>query len=864
MRARVRVLCVLLLVAASIQHVESISCELNNFLGIDRSICTCQKNNHFIPVFLEIWGCKECDFGYHSPEGRACEPCPINTLVSNGKWDRSISDWCEPDCFKAWKDFLYMDHGTKARFIGSFATVPCVGSLIKYSPSGDVEKDYWERNKLFTLCNTGHNDCKNLISRCKPEDDSWAQNSIVTMKVDWNKGKLFGNSYRECLLCEKGTYKNPNTRLCVSCPTGFVGAGPSEDKSIFIPQDVRSATNILSATTFPPSDFIAFGCRACSVSEGVPEKGTCMKCKPGEYQLSSLQTVQHPTGAQFNVVVGVACKLCPTGYEFWNRVANGRDVPCRSFDTEACCRPCAENQYSNQGAPCKAVDADHVGYNVTSNEMVAIGASAQRQCHQGEELVYCREGQCNTPLGKAKFGWRTCKLCRLSGTKRYLEQRECEECSKYKKDLPDKNNVCESCSLCEKLDLSRELSILHEIPSHIKSLSTVSPKFDNAGIYLTETQTAKCIPLQRRRVSVNNNQVTFQGVDQYRKEREDPEVYAVSKFETIARTNSSCIKVHCSELCAGLNPYHYSPSCGITTTDEKEIWVHDDSNTLALSDVKDETKKKNGLYVSNGPCTLCTLCQQGWYNYGCNVYSDGGPNPRGECRECLSECQDRDMFMHHPDGDGRCHVPSFILKHPSGLWKVDKNYVCKKCPTWVLEKHPNGKMTMSIATACGKRLSFNAYDFDNSNVVPKTHAILEWKERESDEKKFGKTDWLKYRGFMRDLIPYCPRTYFYDDKEQDCDEISLRLYGHESYNVPGTDRKVTYGFSPYNPKCCKLCKGFDPLRSKKREDWEVCPGNTTVDVQNAHVDKCGRGYYENTNTSQCRRCSTCHEGMIQP
>jgi hypothetical protein len=849
MRARFRVLLALLHVAARIQQVESQRCE---------------KNNHFVPVFMGIWGCQECGHGYHSPAGYACEPCPETTVVSNGKWDKSISDWCEPDCFKAWKDFLHMGTRSKAWHIASFANIPCVRSLISYSPSGNVEQDYWQRNKLFQLCNEGKKDCADLGSRCKVEDDSWAQNSVVTMAEKWERGKLFGNSYRECKLCEKGSYKDPNSKLCVSCPRGFVGALPSEDTSDFIPPDVRLATKKISTTTFPPGNYVLFGCRACSDFQGVPTAGACQICKPGQYQRASLETVKHTSGAQFSVVVGVECKVCSPGYEFWNRVENSRSIQCRSFNSQDCCRPCGENQYSSQGEQCQAVASDHVGYNVTSNEVVAIGASAQKQCKQGEELVYCKEGQCSTLQSKTKSGWRTCKPCQLSGTKRFLENRECEECSTQKKDLPNKDNVCESCTLCDKLEVSSAVYILHEIPDAIQTVYDFLPKFDSDGMYVTEKVTAKCVELGRRRVFVNNNQVTFQGVDQYRKDLEDPEVYAVSKFEAISRLGSSCSKVLCSELCFRLNPFHYTPSCGTTTTDQKEIWVHNGSKTLALADVESEAKKENGMYVSNGPCTLCTLCQQGWYNYGCNVYSDGVPHPRGECRECMSKCNDIDTFMYHPDGDGKCHVPPFILRHPSGKWKVEQNYVCKKCPTWVLEKHPNGKMTMSVATACGLRLSFTAYDFENGNVVTKTHAILEWNEREEDEQKFGRVNWLNYRGFMRDLIPYCPRMYFYDDKEQNCDENSLRLYGHESYDVPGTNRKVTYGFSPYNPKCCKLCKAFDPLRSKRREDWEVCPGNTTVDVQNANVDKCGRGYYEHANTSQCRKCSTCHEGMIQP
>jgi hypothetical protein len=39
---------------------------------------------------------------------------------------------------------------------------------------------------------------------------------------------------------------------------------------------------------------------------------------------------------------------------------------------------------------------------------------------------------------------------------------------------------------------------------------------------------------------------------------------------------------------------------------------------------------------------------------------------------------------------------------------------------------------------------------------------------------------------MRDLKPYCPIGYYYDVKEEGCDEIALRQFGLESYGfVPG-------------------------------------------------------------------------------
>lgn len=840
MRARTRVLHVLLHAATLLQNAASQG--------------ACGKNREYQNVFLGILECRNCQFGKYNDDGNRCVSCPQNTMVSFGRYDSSISDWCEPDCFKVWRDFLALSASDKTLFIASFSSYPCIRAI-------DNEFD------IRAKCSSGHADCKNLASRCNSVDDLWAQSSVVELEegVVWEKAMLFANLHRRCVRCKKGKYKDPVSKTCIDCPSGFAVAD-FETKADFIPEDVKSASRLKGIINFPPTNYIEFGCRACSVYEGVGLNGECQKCSALEYQLASIQTFKI-ANAEYNIFVGIKCTQCPRGYEMWNLLASSREVPCRGLDFRDCCRPCAENYFSSGGEACRPVEAGQVGYSDTSGTFCALGASSQKTCAKGEELVYCTQDGCDTSRSTVNYGWRTCKSCSLSGTK-YVLNKNCEECSVLKKDKPNGEGICYSCSLCEKLELTPVAYALHTIPRDVLESSVVVPKFaDSYGVYYTTKISAECVPLARRTVSVDGTSVTISGVDQYRKGFDDPNVYVVSRFETVFRdhTGSVCRKVPCSELCAKLYPFHYSPACGITPTDEKDIWVYNGSLTVALTEVTDLERKRTGMNVANSPCMLCTPCLKGYFNYGCNVYNDGPISASGQCRECTSQC-DVGMFMHHPDGDGKCHFPSLIMKHLGSvdLWKVDTDYVCKKCPTWVLEKHASGKMTMSTATACGLRTSYDAYNYENNNLVSDTHEILEWKDREADEKKMGVKDWLKYRSFMRDLIAYCPREYFFDNKEQDCDDATLRREGYESYTVPGTDRTVTYGFHPYSPKCCKRCKGFDPLMFKKGADWELCPGNTTEDVQNRYVYKCGRGYYENKNTSQCLKCSTCHEGMIQP
>jgi hypothetical protein len=227
------------------------------------------------------------------------------------------------------------------------------------------------------------------------------------------------------------------------------------------------------------------------------------------------------------------------------------------------------------------VASGKVGYNTTSQAFVAFGASGEKECVTGEELVYCIGGNCNTPLNQNNNGGRTCKQCLLSGTKMTWTTAGCKECKTYDMDKPNKDNVCVSCSLCQKLETKEKSTTLHDIPPEILDLPSVNPKFTfDTGSYQTTEKIAECIPLQRRKVFVKNNNLEYQGVKEYRKGIKYQDANEVPKFQTLVRKDSNCSLNLCSEtvtkfyittaLLVG-QPRLMQGKCGFTMTMTREL-----------------------------------------------------------------------------------------------------------------------------------------------------------------------------------------------------------------------------------------------------------------------------------------------------
>jgi hypothetical protein len=239
----------------------------------------------------------------HNPDSEGwCEFCPPTTIVTDDKYGTI----CELDCSVAFSEMLRMDHKKVDLYIMSFPNVPCVKNR--------------DTNSKWNSAG------------CNSDDDSWAQNSVVRWKgPDFPEGAEFNNKHRVCDLCPKGYYRDvADRKSCLKCPGGFVGTRPLlDDTSLFIPVDVKTATEIsLVSQTSPLGNYFVFGCRACSVSEGIPA-GNCVQCKDAEYQLAEQVNFEHPTGGSLKYQVGVKCTTCRLGYEFFNRGASNRKTPCR-------------------------------------------------------------------------------------------------------------------------------------------------------------------------------------------------------------------------------------------------------------------------------------------------------------------------------------------------------------------------------------------------------------------------------------------------------------------------------------------------------------------------------------------------------
>jgi hypothetical protein len=111
---------------------------------------------------------------------------------------------------------------------------------------------------------------------------------------------------------------------------------------------------------------------------------------------------------------------------------------------------------------------------------------------------------------------------------------------------------------------------------------------------------------------------------------------------------------------------------------------------------------------------------------------------------------------------------------------------------------------------------------------------------------------------MEAALSYCPAGHFFNSQVTVC---GFREPG-KALVLPGL-KQVFVGFDKHNSKCCEVCKTCkEPLKSKDMANWKECKGDSVNDVQNFCMEKCAPGYWNEVNTSQCHKCSTCHDGIL--
>ncbi len=205
----------------------------------------------------------------------------------------------------------------------------------------------------------------------------------LVVSIDADSGVSAGGQ-RKCQFCPPGKYmrKRKNNAIfkrnnCEDCPKGMISARVTEDAKLFIPDDVKKLTEqYFPDTIFPAVDYVAFGCRACSVQTGVPQKSVCTQCQQnaGTKQYEQYQHAEKveigSASLQFFLVVGTECKFCPPGYEYYNRKAGSDKTPCRSMNGVLdCCRICLPNSFSDgNGARYFAISVYNIRLSIAKNE----------------------------------------------------------------------------------------------------------------------------------------------------------------------------------------------------------------------------------------------------------------------------------------------------------------------------------------------------------------------------------------------------------------------------------------------------------------------------------------------------------------
>lgn len=780
----------------------------------------CNENFADMGAFSLV-SCKECGVGKYGTGG-VCYTCPSFTRQLKHK-DVQRTLWCENSCEK-----LYDNNDRDIVDFRHLKTQKLQDMVLHSS--------YWSR---------GHVVCK----ACAQGKFSMTRSANIMLEhyVPDLLGMAFTQEEIEILKAhaKKGAALKPfEWTICSSCPPGFVSGTLSIPESVQEMSGVSVSSAGVSASSIP--------CAACAVSLGVPsQSGKCEKCPSGSYQHAQNVSVWLTQTLMVYLVVGVKCNVCPAGTQMLKVVDEGAafwsQSQCRSIDG-SCCSRCPSNFYKTDSQTrCKRVDAPKVA--IVDNKLVEFGGTSQRQCGSGEQMVHCHDGECQHTRVSSE-AWKTCLPCSWDATTRSTGG-SCIPCDHKQKQHyvnPDNPETCAACNLCTEVHVTSTRTPLTDLPQF--SLLTTQFAFSK--------KTVDCIPLQQRRLT-KTAVLGLELVDHWRDELKATGE-ALPPLHYVDRT-AGCVKKTCAAHC-NLTRFKYSDGCGRVPPDER-VWVQDAQGTnywfpsLAISDVSDVTKWK---VLTEGKCTFCKTCARGWYNDGCNRDYELD-RPEGRCTRCQTIC-DKGFFLRHPVSDAGCHDPPEVdrASGASDGWKIDANYKCERCPTWV-----KLGTTLKAVTACGLSDAYWHFSSETVNDVVQRQlkTVTPLPDGDTPFPGAGDTPRKNFRSFMSDLQAYCPTRFFFNAKQPGCNFVNTG----ERFTLPGGLATVTVGYQDYKPECCQLCTTCSPpLEFKDSGSWKECKGDSVEDTQDRCMPKCVLGYWKDTNGSAaertCKRCSTCYEGIL--